>query len=47
MGRPGRVFVTRELVITDHPYILPYCVRYDAVEIIQVFHSRQKNPRRW
>ncbi|MBU2760744.1 type II toxin-antitoxin system RelE/ParE family toxin [Acidithiobacillus sulfurivorans] len=47
MGRPGRVSGTRELVMTDHPYILPYRVRDDAVEILRVFHSRQKLPRRW
>ncbi|MHB1322565.1 MAG: type II toxin-antitoxin system RelE/ParE family toxin [Acidithiobacillus ferrivorans] len=47
MGRPGRVPGTRELVMTDHPYILPYRVRDDAVEIVRVFHSRQKLPRRW
>ena len=41
MGRPGRVVGTRELVI---PYIIPYRVRRDRLELIAVFHSRQKWP---
>ncbi len=41
IGRPGRVAGTRELVITELPYILPYRVRDDLVEIFRVFHTRQ------
>jgi len=44
MGRPGRVVGTRELVISDTPYIIPYRVRRDRLELIAVFHSRQKWP---
>lgn len=47
LGRPGRVPSTRELVMTELPYILPYRVRGDWVEILRVFHTRQKLPRTW
>ena len=42
--RPGRVPGTREFV--SHPnYILIYRVIGDAVEILNVVHSRQQYPR--
>ncbi|HET7891874.1 MAG TPA: type II toxin-antitoxin system RelE/ParE family toxin [Candidatus Sulfotelmatobacter sp.] len=44
MGRPGRVPGTRELVIPGTPYIVPYRVRDDAVEILRVFHTSRKWP---
>jgi toxin ParE1/3/4 len=46
MGRPGRIFGTRELVITGTPYIVPYRVRGERLELIAVFHGRQKWPSR-
>ncbi|MFW5488754.1 MAG: type II toxin-antitoxin system RelE/ParE family toxin [Desulfovibrio sp.] len=39
-GRPGRVPMTRELVIS--PYIIPYRIQDDAVDILNIFHSSQK-----
>jgi addiction module RelE/StbE family toxin len=44
MGRPGRVLGTRELVIPDTPYIIPYRVRRERLELIAVLHGRQKWP---
>lgn len=44
MGRPGRVLGTRELVVRDTPYIVPYRVRGERIELIAVFHGRQKWP---
>jgi plasmid stabilization system protein ParE len=44
MGRPGRVSGTRELVIPSTPYIIPYRVRRERLELIAVFHGRQKWP---
>ena len=44
MGRPGRVPGTRELVVPDTPYIIPYRVRRERLELIAVFHGRQKWP---
>ncbi len=42
MGRAGRILGTRELVIPATPYIVPYRVRRDRLELIAVFHGRQK-----
>jgi toxin ParE1/3/4 len=39
-GRHGRVPLTREVVIA--PYIIPYRIKGDAVEILNIFHSAQK-----
>jgi toxin ParE1/3/4 len=44
LGRAGRIPGTRELVVSNHPYILPYRVRNDAVEILRVFHTSRKWP---
>lgn len=41
-GRPGRVPGTRELVVTGTPYIIPYWVRGETVEILRVFHGARK-----
>ncbi|HJU12300.1 MAG TPA: type II toxin-antitoxin system RelE/ParE family toxin [Candidatus Binataceae bacterium] len=43
-GRAGRVPNTRELVVTGTPYILPYRVRTQTVEILRVLHGAQKWP---
>ena len=43
LGRPGRVNGTRELMIADTPYIVPYRVVGNQVEILRVFHTS----RRW
>jgi len=44
MGRPGRVVGTRELVPPNTPYIIPYRVRRERLELIAVFHGHQKWP---
>lgn len=46
LGRPGRVPGTRELVICGTPYIIPYRVRRESVEIIRVFHGARRWPRK-
>jgi len=43
-GRPGRVEGTRELVVTDAPYVLPYQVNGDTVRILRVLHSARLWP---
>ena len=45
LGRPGRVAGTRELVVPGTPHVIPYRVRGDRLEVIAVFHTRQKWPR--
>jgi toxin ParE1/3/4 len=42
LGRPGRISGTRELVISGTPYIVPYRVRGDVVQLIRVFHAARK-----
>lgn len=46
-GRPGRVSGTRELVFTELPYIVPYRVRDDVVQVLRVFHTSRKPPVSW
>jgi toxin ParE1/3/4 len=43
-GRPGRWSGTRELVVPRTPYIVPYRVQGDVVEILRVFHSARRWP---
>jgi toxin ParE1/3/4 len=49
MGRPGRVVGTRELVVTNTRYLIPYRVntQHNRVEILRVFHTSRKTPARW
>jgi toxin ParE1/3/4 len=46
LGRPGRVSGTRELVVPSTRYVIPYRVRGERLEIIAVFHARQRWPKR-
>jgi toxin ParE1/3/4 len=39
LGRTGRVPGTRELIVTGTPYMVPYRVRDDTVEILRVIRS--------
>lgn len=44
IGRTGRLIGTRELVVADTPYIIPYRVQYERLHLLAVFHGRQKWP---
>ena len=44
MGRPGRLTGTRELVVPGTPYIVPYRVRANGLDLIAILHGRQKWP---
>ncbi len=44
MGRPGRVPGTRELVVADTAFVVPYRVREGEVEILAVFHGSRQWP---
>lgn len=44
LGRPGRVPGTRELVVPGTPYLVPYRVRGQHVDILRVFHGRRRWP---
>ncbi|MFA1675487.1 type II toxin-antitoxin system RelE/ParE family toxin [Rhizobium mongolense] len=43
-GRPGRIKGTREVVLADIPYIIPYRVGRD-IEIITVMPAQQRWPQ--
>jgi toxin ParE1/3/4 len=45
-GRPGRWPGTRELIILPTPYIVPYRVQGDLVEILRVLHGARRWPGR-
>jgi toxin ParE1/3/4 len=49
LGHVGRVNGTRELVIPKTRYIVPYRVqpRLQRIEILRVFHTSRKLPKRW
>lgn len=47
LGRQGRVAGTRELVISDFPYVVPYRVRGQNVEILRIFHTARMPPSAW
>lgn len=43
-GRKGRVRGTFELVIHGIPYIVPYRIKGDEVQILSVYHASRKWP---
>ncbi len=44
VGRPGRVAGTRELVIPGTPFIVPYRVKSEAIEILRVYPGARRWP---
>ena len=47
LGRPGRLGGTRELVISDSPYLVPYRISDHRVEILAVYHGTRRWPERF
>ena len=47
IGRPGRVEGTKELVIPNMPYIVPYRIKNKTVQILRVLHQAQQWPDRF
>ena len=47
MGRPGRVPGTRELVIPRTPFIVPYRLQGDVIQVLRVFHGVRRWPERF
>jgi toxin ParE1/3/4 len=43
-GRAGRVDGTRELVVPGLPFIVPYRVRRDVIEVVRVYHASRRWP---
>jgi toxin ParE1/3/4 len=44
IGRVGRIFSTREIVLTDIPYIIAYRILGDRIDILTILHMSQKWP---
>lgn len=44
IDRPGRVPGTREFVIDKSPYIIPYRVKDNALQILRVYHGARRWP---
>ncbi|MFZ0801107.1 MAG: type II toxin-antitoxin system RelE/ParE family toxin [Terriglobales bacterium] len=43
-GRPGRVPATRELVISNSPFVVAYSIENERVVILAIYHGAQKWP---
>jgi toxin ParE1/3/4 len=44
MGRSGRVPGTRELIVPRTPYIVPYRLVSETIQILRVYHSARRWP---
>ena len=44
MGRPGRIPGTRELVIPKTPFIVPYRLQRNVIQILRVYHGARRWP---
>ena len=49
LGHVGRIHGTRELVVPNTRYIIPYRVRpqLNRIEILRVIHTSRRLPKRW
>ncbi|HTF96664.1 MAG TPA: type II toxin-antitoxin system RelE/ParE family toxin [Cellvibrio sp.] len=49
LGVPGRVNGTRELLVPGTRYLIPYRVqaRLQEIQILALFHTSRKPPKRW
>ncbi|WP_411740536.1 type II toxin-antitoxin system RelE/ParE family toxin [Pseudomonas sp. BF-RE-03] len=47
LGRKGRVRNTREWAVPNCSYLIPYRVRGDRLQILGVFHTRQRPRTKW
>ena len=44
MGKSGRVEGTRELIISNSPYIIIYRVKEESIEILRILHTSKRYP---
>ncbi|NNU49800.1 type II toxin-antitoxin system RelE/ParE family toxin [Rhizobium sp. WYCCWR 11279] len=45
MGKVGRVAGTREMVLSDIPYIVAYRAKENEIEILTILHTSQRWPK--
>ena len=43
-GRPGRVPGTRELVISNSPFIVAYSIEQERIAVLAIYHGAQQWP---
>jgi len=43
-GRPGRIPGTRELVISNTPFVVAYAIEEDRVVVLALYHGAQQWP---
>jgi toxin ParE1/3/4 len=43
-GRLGRVRGTRELVISNSPFVVAYCIEKEYIVILAIYHGAQQWP---
>jgi toxin ParE1/3/4 len=46
IGRPGRVPGTRELVVSGTPFIVPYRIQGNALQVLRIYHAARRWPDR-
>lgn len=46
IGRPGRIAGTRELVVPNTRYLIPYRFCHGAIEVLRLFHASRRPPKR-
>lgn len=46
-GRPTSRPNVREWSVPGLPYVIPYRVKVDHIEILRVFHTSRKRPTEW
>ena len=47
LGRSGRVVGTRELVVINTHYLVPYRIKNNKVQVLRVFHTSRRPPKVW
>ena len=47
LGRLSDISNIREWSVPGLPYVIPYRVRGDVVEILRVFHTSRQRPSKW
>lgn len=44
IGRSGKLFGTRELVLHEFPYLVVYRIRKEYVQVLRIFHQQRYYP---
>jgi plasmid stabilization system protein ParE len=46
IGRKGRILGSREFVMPDLPYVIPYRVKDETLEVIRIIHTSREYPNK-